>query len=123
MTDLCDGVVVVGVELSVVVLGVHDDHQVAVDPEGPAQGPRHHDDLDGSGVEKGLHDVLVLAVDEEGIYIITSIIFKFFCKGIPFRKLGSDSSEMKAYFVPMKNMTLFCRKEYPCGNVFKKWMC
>ena len=32
-------------------------------------------------------------------------------------------AQMKAYIVPMKNLTLFCGKEYPCRKVFKKWMC
>ena len=31
-------------------------------------------------------------------------------------------AQMKGYIVPMKNLTLFSGKEYPCRKVFKKWM-
>ena len=39
-------VVVVGVHLAVVVLRVHDDHEVAADGERPGERARHHADSD-----------------------------------------------------------------------------
>ena len=32
-------------------------------------------------------------------------------------------AQMKAYNMPMKNLTLFCGKGNPRQKVFKKWMC
>ena len=59
LQDIGDGVVVVGVQLAVVVLRVHDDDQVGLDGEGPGQGPGRHHHLDGSGVEETLYQSLV----------------------------------------------------------------
>ena len=57
--DVRDRVVVVGVQLAVVVLGVHDDHEVAADAERPAQGPGYHDHLNGSRVKQRFDDLPV----------------------------------------------------------------
>ena len=50
LQDVCDRVVVIGVELAIVVLGVHDDDKVGLDGKGPCQGPgrHHHLDIDQS---------------------------------------------------------------------------
>ena len=45
--DVSERVVVVGVVLAAVELRVHDDNQVAGEVDGPAQGARDDDDLDG----------------------------------------------------------------------------
>ena len=49
----------VGVVLAAVELRVHDDDQVAGEVDGPAEGARDDDDLDGARVEEALHDLLV----------------------------------------------------------------
>ena len=52
--DVSDGVIVVGVELSSVVLSVHDHHQMAVHIQSPAQRSSNNNDLQKFKVNKNI---------------------------------------------------------------------
>ena len=49
----------VGVELAIVVLGVHDDDEVGLDGEGPGESSGSHHHLYCSTVKQTLHQPLV----------------------------------------------------------------
>ena len=52
LDQISERVVVVHVLLTVVTLSIHNDDQMGVFREGPAESARNDDDLDGSGTEK-----------------------------------------------------------------------